>query len=461
MQQRDRAGAGEMARALLAREVRATDLVEACLERIEALNPVLNAVVTLRADAARREALEADARLARGEPVGPLDGVPITLKDSLDTAGTLSTWGTPGRSAFVPERDATVAARLKSAGAILLGKTNTPELTMGFESDNPLHGRTCNPYDPSRTSGGSSGGAACIVAAGGVPLDIGSDTGGSVRVPAHFCGCVGLRPTSGRVPRTGHAIPFGGLLDALTTLGPLARRVEDLELALRIIAGPDGVDPHVAPVPLLPSSEVQLAGVRVAVHEDNGVCPPEPEVGEAVRVAADHLSAVGCRVEEARPPGIEETEELFRRLLLADGGAFLRGILAAAGTAPEDTTLRGFLRLDPIDAGQLAGVVARWDRLRSRLLGFLRDFDAILCPVSAIVAPPHGAASSQLAAFSYTMTWNLAGWPAAAVRAGTASQGLPIGVQLVASPWREDRVLALARALEAGLGDFPGPALRA
>jgi amidase len=451
------ASAEKMARALREGEASSVGLVETCLERIAKVNPTLNAVVTLRAEAARAEAQRADEQLRVGGAVGPLHGVPITLKDSLDTAGTLTTWGTPGRAQCVPERDATVVARLRAAGAIVLGKTNTPELTMGFEANNALFGRTRNPFDPERTSGGSSGGAAAIVAAGGVPLDLGSDTGGSVRVPAHFCGCAGLRPTSGRVPRTGHAIPFGGLLDGLTTLGPLARSVADLELALGVVAGPDGIDPFVVPAPLRASSEVRLGDLRVAVHTDNGVRPADPEIAEAIRAAADRLGAAGCRVEEKRPPGIEETDDLFRCLLLADGGRFLRKILEGAGTDPASSSMRGLLDVPPVDGGGLSDLVRRWDRFRSRLLGFVGGVDAILCPVSAIVACRHGEVDNDIAAFSYTMTWNLTGWPGAVVRVGTAPGGLPIGAQIVAAPWREDVALAVAAALETAFEGLPGP----
>jgi amidase len=195
------------------------------------------------------------------------------------------------------------------------------------------------------------------------------------------------------------------------------------------------------------------------VHTDNGVRPAEPEVAEAVRAAADRLGAVGCRVEDRRPPGIEETDDLFRCLLLADGGSFLREILEAAGTDPETSSMRGLLDVPSIDGGDLSGLVRRWDRFRSRMLGFLEGFDAILCPVSAIVACPHGEVDRDIGAFSYTMTWNLTGWPASVVRSGTAPGGLPIGVQIVAPPWREDVALALAGSLEAGFAGFPGPPL--
>ena len=175
--------------------------------------------------------------------------MPITIKDSLDTAGIISTAGTKGHASFIPQQDATVVARLHAAGAILLGKINTSEITMSYETDNAVYGRTNNPYDLNCTPGGSSGGAAAIIAAGGSPLDIGSDTGGSIRVPSHFCGITGIKPTSGRVPRTGHIPPFGGVLDFLTQLGPMARFVEDLNLVLPIIVSVDGRDPEVIPMP--------------------------------------------------------------------------------------------------------------------------------------------------------------------------------------------------------------------
>src|SRR5262245_36613031 len=228
--------ASALACAIRAKEVSAAEVVQAYIQRIEAVNPQLNAVVQLRAEAAQAEARAADAALARGQIIGPLHGVPMTIKDSLDTAGVITTGGTKGRAAFVPAQDATVVARLRAAGAILLGKTNTPELTLAGETDNLIYGRTNNPYDLSRTPGGSSGGAAAIVAAGGAPFDIGSDTAASIRWPAHCCGIAGIKPTAGRVPRTGHIIPFGlGARDMLTQNGPMARFVEDLSLILPII----------------------------------------------------------------------------------------------------------------------------------------------------------------------------------------------------------------------------------
>jgi amidase len=448
------AGAAELARAIRAGAIGAREAVDACLARIERVNARLNAVVAMRAEEARREADAADAAIARGAALGALHGVPVTIKDSFDTAGLVTTWGTPGRRGFVPAQDASAVARLRAAGAIVLGKTNTPEFTLGFEAVNPIHGRSANPYDPARTPGGSSGGAAAIVAAGGAPLELGSDTGGSIRLPAHFCGIAGLRPTPGRVPRTGHAIGPGTAIDWLTTIGPLARRVEDLSLALALIAGPDGRDPFLAPVPLGDPAQVDVAGLRVAFFLDNGLAAPDAPVAEAVREAARALAAAGARVEERRPPAVERTEPLFMRVILIDGGAGIRRLLDAAGTRLAESSLAGFTAAPAPSAEERVRLVAEWDALRAELLAWSRDFDLVLSPVNAHAALPHGNVDARMRAFSYTMTWNLAGWPGAVVRAGSTREGLPVGVQLLAPPWREDVALAAAARIESALGGW-------
>jgi amidase len=239
--------ATKIAQAIRSRELSCDEVIRTHIARIEEVNPKLNAVVQLCSDRAIEEARAADQALARGEVKGPMHGAPITIKDNLDTAGVVSTGGTKGRKGFVPKHNATVVARLRGAGAILLGKTNTPELTMAYETDNLIFGRTNNPYDQSCTCGGSSGGAAAILAAGGTALDVGSDTGGSIRVPSHFCGTGGIKPTAGLIPKTGHILPLGGIVDAMTQLGPMARKVEDLALTLPVLAGVDWWDPSVVP----------------------------------------------------------------------------------------------------------------------------------------------------------------------------------------------------------------------
>ena len=452
-----------IAKAIRDRAVSAEEVVEAHLRRIDEVNPKLNAVVQTVADRAIAEAREYDSALARGEVKGPLHGVPITIKDSLDTAGVVSTGGTTGRASFVPEEDATVVARLRSAGAILLGKTNTPEMTAGAETDNLVYGRTNNPYDLSRTPGGSSGGPAAIVAAGGSPLDLGSDTGGSIRGPAHCCGIAGIKPTSGRVPRTGHIIPFGlGATDAFTQIGPMARFVEDLTLALPIVAGPDWRDPAIVPMHLGDPHEVDLRSLRVAFHTDNGIMSPSPETAEAVKAAATALDNTVMSVEDTLPPPIKGLGDLMRDVQRADGRAAMRRLLQKAGTTQAHPwTLKGAEDAKPIPGDQFSALLEKLDRFRSEMLAFIRGYDAILCPTYPFPAVPHGEMTGEVArkGFTYTGVYNLTGWPGAVVRAGTSPEGMPIGVQIVARPWREDVALAMAQYLETALGGWQRPPL--
>ncbi len=451
-----------LAKAIRTKKVSSLEVVEACLKRIGAVNPKLNAVVQLTAEKAREEARAADAALARGQSQGPLHGVPMTIKDALDTTGVVSTGGTKGRANFIPAQDATAVARLRAAGAILLGKTNVPELSWAFETDNLIYGRTNNPYEFSRTPGGSSGGEAAIIAAGGSPFGLGSDAGGSIRLPAHYCGIAGLKPTSGRVPRTGHFPPSGGMTDSMWQVGPLGRFVEDLILVLPIIAGPDGRDPAIAPALLGDPRLVNLNKLRVAFHTDNGILAADAATAATVRQAVKALSDSGAQIEEARPTGIEQSRELAEGLWGADGGAGLQELLKAASTTELSPLLEQSLRVDgltPMSGPQLAALLFRWDQFRSEMLGFMEKFDLILCPVNAYPAAAHGITfvEGHLNAFSYTYTYNLTGWPGAVVRGGASPQGLPIGVQVVARPWREDVALAVAQHLESALGGWQPP----
>ena len=453
--------AREMAQAIKDKVVSAEELVEAHLHRIEEVNPKLNAVVQLTSDRARAEARAADAALARGETTGPLHGVPMTIKDSLDTEGVVTTGGTKGRATFVPDRDSTVVARLRGAGAILLGKTNTPELTLAGETDNLVYGRTNNPYDLSRTPGGSSGGAGAIIASGGSPLDIGSDTGGSVRLPAHFCGIAGLKPNSGRVPRTGHIVPFGlGALDSLTQNGPMARFVDDLALVMPIISGPDWRDPAIVAMPLGDPADVDLRSLRVAVHTDNGVMSPTPETVGAVNAAAKALADAGLSVEEDQPRTLESISEAD--ISGADGRAWVRRLLERAGTSEAHHWIqKNNDEAEAISVDEFSALLEALDGYRSEMLSFMESYDAILCPTAAFPAPEHGGTFEQdrRKGFSYTGAYNKTGWPGAVVRGGTSPEGTPIGVQVVARPWREDVALALAGHLESALGGWQRPPL--
>jgi amidase len=449
-----------LARAIREKEVSSQEVVKAYLARIEAVNPQLNAVVQLTAETALEQGRAADAALARGEIKGPLHGLPMTVKDSFDTAGVVSTWGTPGRAGYVPDQDATVVARLKAAGAILLGKTNTPEFTLSYETDNRVYGRTNNPYDLERTPGGSSGGAVAIVAAGGSPFDIGTDTGGSIRLPAHFCGVAGIKPTSGRVPRTGHAVPPGGLLDSFTQVGPLARYVEDLVLILPLIAGPDGRDPSLVPVPLGDPQAVALKGLQGTFYTENGIETPTPETVDAVRRAVQALTSAGVTFEEKRPPGIEETIELYPVLFRGwDGGAWARMLLERAGTTVSETSLDRYLAAQTMSPEELVRLIDRWDQFKVRLLSFFDNYELLVSPVNAFPAIRHGEMRTKYRGFSYTMTCNLTGWPGVVVRVGTSPEGLPIGVQVIARPWREEVALAAAQHLETVLGGWQRPPL--
>lgn len=447
-----------LARFIRTNLVSSVAVVDAHLARLETANPKLNAVVQIQAEAARRQAREADEAVSRGERLGPLHGIPITLKDSLDTADMVSTWGTAGRADFTPEHDATVVTRLRAAGAIILGKTNTPEFTLAGITDNAVYGRTNNPYDVERSPAGSSGGAGAILAAGGSALDLGSDTGGSIRMPSHYCGIAGIKPTSGRVPRTGHAISFEvGALDAFTQIGPMARHVEDLGLTLSIIAGPDGHDPAVVPAPLGDPQDVSVRDLRIAFFTDNGIKSPSPDTVSTVRAAAGVLADHGVSVTEDRPQGVSDAERLWYSLYLADGGAWIRQLIRAAGTEHMSSALDWMQTAQPVSLPEFTRELSRWNVYRSEMLAFMEPYDVLLCPVSATPATRHDDPDGP--DFTYTFAHNLTGWPGAVVRCGTSAEGLPIGVQLVAHPWREDVALAVAHYLETNLGGWQSPSV--
>jgi amidase len=339
------------------------------------------------------------------------------------------------RREHVPKRDATVVSRMRAAGAIMLGKTLDGE-------SNAVYGPGHNPYDLSRSPGASSSGEAAIIAAGGSPLGLGSDSGGSIRYPAHCCGVAGLKPTTGRVPLTGHFPRIGALSDPRTQIGPLARSVEDLALALPVIAGVDGRDPSVVPVPLGDSNDVTLAGQRIAYYTTYEGASPTPETAEAVRAAVAALTEAGAVAEEALPPRIEEAFEVTT--------AYWRRTRSAAWsewTPGRESTMT---------ADEIERSIFAWERLQRAFLGFMERYDVIVCPTAAGPAPAQDERETD---FVYTVPYSLAGWPCVVVRAGTSPEGLPIGVQVVARPWREDVALAVARQIEGALGGWQAPPL--
>ena len=452
-----------IADAIRAGEVSSSEVLEAHLARIDEVNGDLNAVVQLCAERAREEAAAADAAIARGDELGPLHGVPITLKDSHDTAGVISTGGTLGRKDFVPEADSTVTARLRGAGAILMGKTNTPELTLSGETDNLVYGQTRNPFDLTRTPGGSSGGAGAIICAGGSPLDMGSDTGGSIRLPSHFSGIAGIKPTAGRVPRTGHIVPWGmGALDAWTTIGPMARYVEDLVLALPIISGPDGVDPAIFPVPLGDPADVDISGLRIAYYSDvDGYQRASDDTQATLSAAVTALAELVQSVEQDEPPPISKYVDLWARVGGGDGRAWVDRMLEKWGTTEISPFIeKGFARTEPTTTAEYTEALEAQDQFRSEMLRWVQDYDAVVAPVASQPAPTHGATyEGDNRTMFYTGPYNITGWPGAVVRCGTSAEGLPIGVQILAKPWREDICLALAAALESTLGGWQRPPL--
>lgn len=439
--------------------VSSLELVRAHLARIDEVNPKLNAAVEILRESALRAAQEVDRRRAAGEPMRPLEGVPFSVKDSMEVEGTVCSAGTLGfRDRERSKKDATLVARLRDAGAIPLARTNLPDLLFSFESDNLIFGRTNNPYDLIRTSGGSSGGEAALIAACGSPFGLGSDAAGSVRLPAHYCGIASLKPTSGRLARTGHVPPAGGWLEMVWQIGPMARRVEDLWTMMRILVGMDGIDRTVAPMPCGDPAEVPLRDLRLAYFTDNGIASPDAETRAVVEAAALALASEVRSVEECRPHGIEESYGLEMKMIGPDGGDGLRAYLKDIGSTRLHPLLEGWLsKLEPYRT-DIAGFAGYWDSLdkfRDQMYAFGNRFDAVLSPVASQPAVPHGMSIDDeiFRGYSYTMTYNLCGWPAAVVRCGMSKDGLPIGVQIAANPWREDVALAIARVLEMNAGE--------
>jgi amidase len=455
--------ASELADAIRSKKLSSKDVVEAHLAQIARVNPKLNAIIQLTADSARKEADETDAALARGELKGPLHGVPITIKDTLETTGVICTGGTKGRANFIPKADATAVARLCAAGGIILGKTNVPELAGAIETDNLVYGRTNNPYDLGRTPGGSSGGEAAIVAACGSPLGLGTDAGGSIRIPAHFCGLAAIKPTSGRVPRTGQFPMPMGARNAVFHVSLIARKVEDLVLALPIIAGPDFRDHSIVGMPLLDPKAVTLSGLKLAYFEDDGAATPTREISAAVRDAAKALMDAGVKVEENRTPDAAKAATVYYDMSRGDGGAGTRAFLKSIGSDPISPLFEKALTyaVAPAMANTTEALAAfvRWDIFRNSMLRFMENYDAVLSAVAPFPALLHGTSFEEQnrRGFGYAQMYNLTGWPTATVRVGTSPEGLPLGVQVAARPWREDVALALVQHLERTFGGWKMP----
>ena len=410
--------ATQLLSAVQARELSAQEVVAAFQARLETVNARINAV-TVTAEDALEQARLADERQARGEELGPLHGLPFTVKDTFETSGLQSQLDIRIRQRHVARNDATVVARMKQAGAILLAKTNCPPSGTGPDTENAVIGQTNNPHNASRSPGGSSGGEAALIAAGGSPLGLGSDTGGGLRVPAAFCGITALKPTQGRVPNSGVYNQPGGFTDQRTQIGPAARRTEDLLLALRVISGPDYNDAGVVAKPLYDPEQLPLRDLTIASFPYDPASLVTSAVANAVGASGQALARAGVQVVENRP------------LDLVGGARDLdRGWRRMAGTRGQD----------------VVELLHAWDQFRTNLLQFIRYYDAILCPAVHHTAPAIGARDNQR--FDYTVPFNLTGYPAAVVPVAADDEGLPVAVQIISHPWREDIVLALAMALE-------------
>ncbi len=427
----------------------------AFLERIQEVNPKLNAVVQLDADKALEQARKADLALLRNQPLGALHGLPITIKDTIDIFGYKNTYGSHLYDNYIPKQEGTCVTRLRSAGAVILGLTNSPELLTAYESDNLIYGATNNPYDLNRTSGGSSGGEAAIIAAQGSPLGLGTDGGGSIRLPAHFCGIAGLKPTQGLIPLTGINLPKAGpgCLQAFGSCGPMARSVDDLYLALSILSGPDGLDPGAHPVALGSPSQVNISQLRVAYFTDNGIVTPQPEVIAATLNAVRILADLGAKVEEVRPPGIEKTFELHWEpfFTLCDGGENVNAVFNNL-PANKISALRQQFNKDAkqyqLTTAELNQRFAEIAQFKWSTYQFLNQYDVLICPPCATTAKLHGQCLNEVKDFTYTMSFNNSGSPAVVLPFAMSSQGLPIGVQIVANLWKDHVALAAARVLE-------------
>jgi Asp-tRNA(Asn)/Glu-tRNA(Gln) amidotransferase A subunit family amidase len=462
--------ATEVAAAIRRGEVSPVEVARAHLERIERLNPRLNAFVDYQPEAVLAQARAAEAAIVRGDEVGPLHGVPFSIKSSIDVEGHRCESGSRLRAGYVAASDAPLVARLRAAGALILGVTNTPELLMAWETDNLLYGRTNNPWDLTRTAGGSSGGEAAAIAAGLSAGGVGSDGGGSIRVPAHFCGICGLKPTPGLIPSTGHYPKAGGPFALIGVVGPMARTVQDVRTLLRVIAGRDDGDPCAAPVEMQPIDEEVVRTINVGFFEDDGRTPVTRETRAAVQRAASILSGCGLHVDPFRPRGLEEARELWWEFFGRAGGMILEPMLRGCESqlSPILREFMGWTRAAAAHTGET--LLAAWlerDALREKILVQMRKYPVLICPAAAIPAFHHGEREWQiegatvryLDAWSYCEWFNLLGFPAAVLPMGRSDEGLPIGVQIVGRPWEEELVLAIAALLEKECGAWQAPPL--
>jgi Asp-tRNA(Asn)/Glu-tRNA(Gln) amidotransferase A subunit family amidase len=458
----------EIAQKIRTKAVSPRELVEAHLRRAAELQPRLNSFVHIDETGAVESAQAAEAALSRIDRLGPLHGVPITIKSCIDVAGWPCAAGSLLRKHVRPGSDAVLTRRLREAGAILLGNTNTPEFLMAYETDNRVSGKTSNPWNAEFSSGGSSGGEAAAIAAGCSAGGIGSDGGGSIRVPAHFCGICGLKPTPGRIPSTGHYPAGNSAFGWLGVVGPMARTVHDLKILFEVLRGPDASDALSSPLQILKTTPVAPEKIRIGILEGNSLGAVTPETQLAVRQAAQLLSYQGFILEPFRLNNLERVLELWWFFFgPVIGGLFkgeirgreellspiFRDYLEAARTITPDL---------PITMEQFVGMCAARDQERERILGAMSDVPILLSPVCVAPAFRHGSGNWKPGegyrdTMRHSQWLNLAGFPGVSVPVSKSGEGLPIGVQLIGRPYEDELVLAVAEELEAARGLWQAP----
>ncbi len=444
------------------REISVTELAEAHILQIERLNPKLNAFVDFDAERVRAQARRLEETPFDGSR-GPLHGLPVTVKSSIATKGYRCEIGSLLHEGDVPREDAVAVARLRASGALILGTTNCPEFLMAYETVNLLHGRTVNPWDIARTPGGSSGGEAAAIAAGLSAAGLGSDSGGSVRVPAHFTGICSLKPTPGRIPGRGHLPPCVGPFSTLGAIGPMARTMEDVALLFRILSGQDPHDPTSPPIALREPSFNRLRANAVGFFEDDGLAPVTPETRAAVQSAADALRCAGFRVEPFRPRTLELLRQLWWKFFVQCGAMFYAPEICGREhrLSPTFAEFLGFSEaVPPLTANQLLDAWAELDLMRSKTLEEMSEHPVLLCPVASIPAFFHderawiveGRSVDCLDAMRYSQWFNVLAAPAAVVPVGRSPEGLPIGIQIVARPFEDEIALGIAGIVDAAFG---------
>ena len=483
------ASAHKLSRIIRQREISIVEVLDAYLKQIAKHNSKVNAIATLDEARAKKRAIAADEALARGEIWGQLHGVPIAIKDTFETSGLLTTAGYKPLKNYIPSQDATVVARLRQAGAIIIGKTNPAEMASDFQSTNDLFGRVNNPWNLDYTSGGSSGGSAAAIAAGFSVLDLGNDCSGSTRQPAHFCGVFALKPTDRRLPTTGHIPEVPGMprcIRQLMTVGSFARSIEDLRLCLLLTVGADSRQPDTPPVPLDTPLSKPLQNLRIAWMDGWDKIPVASEIKEAIRAVVSKLTQVGAYVEHLTPPQLD-LQEAFRvcNQLTAlnfiysqptdfdtakktipvmfreatEGEKVLRHLSNLSQFLPSllNPTLKGYFK-----------ILTQRDFLISQMDEALQPWDVWLCPVAMTAAfthRPKGAAIEIegrkvpyfLANAAYTMLFNLTGHPVVVIPIGQTENGLPIGMQIVGKRWKEMELLTIAQEINQVAGNFRHP----